>query len=168
MPANPSPAPLPTLTVPLAPDEIVERLRTASKRGRLAGFAAPHPGGLFKAEAFASPFESELIATAQDAPGGRALAFRVRMLPRLPVIFAAVCIFTVWPGVWFTESLLQTYWPWLPQQVPTAWWYLPLSILPLPFAWRSWMRKSRRESDASAREQIAKIAAELGVPAPNA
>lgn len=162
MPSMPPPA-FPTLKVPSSPDQIVSALANMSKRGRLAGFARARAdsGDLFHAEAWGSPFESELIARAEAGEGGTALSFRVRMLRKMPWIFAAVLAFAIWPGVWFTQSLLDTYFPGTLIAEYTYWWYLPLTALPIPFSWRSMMRKSREQAEVSAREQIQKIAREL-------
>jgi hypothetical protein len=39
---------------------------------------------------------------------------------------------------------------------------MPITVLPIPWIWRSTMRKSRAAIAQSADEQIRKIAAELG------
>jgi hypothetical protein len=157
------PPTFPSLKVSSTPEQIVSALSNMSKRGRLAGFAkAPAgTGDLFVAEAWGSPFESELIARAEPSEGGVLLSFRVRMLRKMPWIFAAVLAFAIWPGVWFTQSLLDTYFPGSLVAEYTYWWYLPLTALPIPFSWRSMMRKSRSQAEASAAEQIQKIAREL-------
>lgn len=79
---------------------------------------------------------------------------------RMPWIYALLLIATVWPGVWVTDSMLKTYFSWY--TIPTWWWYLPLSVIPLPWMWRSFMHKSRAAADASAREVITDIAAAVG------
>src|SRR5439155_12959095 len=83
------------------------------------------------------------------------------LLPRLPLIFASIIAFTVWPGVYFMDELvvqLAPHWwrPWV-----TYYWYLPLTILPIPWMWRSLIRRSRATSRASALEAIGKIAGEV-------
>lgn len=141
-------------------EAIVERLTTASRRGRLAGFERRGGDVLFVVDAFGSPFDGVVEARWQgDASGGR-LRFALRMKRRLPVIFAVVLAATVWPGVYFTDQLIPGEWGW----IPTWWWYLPLTVVPIPWVWRGAMRKSRAAMEASAKEAIAKVRAELERP----
>jgi hypothetical protein len=154
---------LPTITAVAAPEEILRRLDTASRRGRLAGFEArPEDGVLFVASAHGHPFDSLLVAHHEAHEGGSRLSFGVRMLRRMPVIFLLAIVFSVWPGVYFMDELvaqlLPNWWrPWV-----TYWWYLPLSIIPAPWMWASAMRKSRRSASDHAGETITKIAGEIG------
>jgi len=152
-------APLPTLVAALPPGAIVDRLETASKRGRLAGFARGGTGPLFRCAAFASPFDHELIASGTPSPGGTRLTFRVRMLPRMPAIFAALLVVSVWPGVHFVDQLLPASWGWVSEHV--YWWYLPLALLAL-LAFPRAVKRSRAAAMGSAHEMIVKVAAELG------
>lgn len=148
------------LPTSLTADAIVERLAVASKRGRLAGFARPGGGVLFVVDAFGTPFDGVVEARFEsDSSGGR-LRFALRMKRRLPIIFAIVLVATVWPGLYFTDQLIPGEWGW----IPTWWWYLPLTIVPIPWAWRAAMRKSRATMEASAREAIGKVRAELERP----
>lgn len=145
--------PLPEVRTLLTPDQVRERLLTASKRGRMAGYNGSPATGLFSVSAYGQPFEGELIA--EGVEGG--LQFRVRMLPRMPAIFAVVLLLTIWPGVYLTDQLIPGEWGW----IPTWWWYMPITVIPTPWAWRNLMRKSKATMDASARESIEKIAAEV-------
>lgn len=154
-------AALPDVRTPLPAAEIVERLERLSKRGKLPGFARGSGEVLFIVEAYATPFEGVVEARAQTAAEATLLKFSYRMLQKLPVIFAVVCVLTVWPGVILTDSLMKTYFPEFTESVPTAWWYLPLTVLPFPWMWVSWLKKSRAMGRQSAQEQIAKISAEL-------
>lgn len=151
MPVEPSPLSL--IRTPLNPDQVREKLLTASKRGRMAGYNGAPAQGLFSVAAFGHPFEGDLMATSADGT----LNFELRMHRKLPVIFAVVLLLTIWPGVYLTDQLIPGEWGW----IPTAWWYLPITVIPIPWVWRSLMRKSRATMDASARESIAKIAAEI-------
>src|SRR5579862_938947 len=135
-PPNPTMAPrprpagrnaLPSIATPATSQEIVERLTVASRRGRLAGFDPKPPGGsLFAAAAHGHPFDSLLVA--DHAPSQGRLTFRLVMLRRMPLAFAAILVFTIWPGVWFMDELMSQLglWrgdhPWL-----TYYWYLPLT-----------------------------------------
>lgn len=144
---------LPGIPTTLTPEQVRQRLTIASKRGRLAGFNASPPEGMFAVAAHGHPFDGELIA---EHSGDR-VRFRVRMLRKMPVIFAVVLVVTVYPGEYFMDQLIPGEWGW----INTWWWYGPLTVLPLPWMWRSLMRKSRATIDASAREVIGKIAKEI-------
>lgn len=151
-------APLPTLKVELSPEQIAEKLDTAARRGKLAGFDRQGPG-LFSVEAFGQPFDHQLIATGEQADGKTTLRFESKMLLKMPVIFAVVLLTTVWPGVYFMDQLIPGEWGW----IPTWWWYLPMAALPLPWVWRSLLRKSNAVAHASSLEMIEKVAGELQV-----
>jgi hypothetical protein len=159
--------PLPSVRVELSLEQVVERLRTASRRGRLPGFrAGGDEGALFAVAAHGHPFDADLLGSYTQASGGGGsggvLRFSLRFHRRMPIIFAVVLLVTVWPGVYFMDELIAQYLPdwWRPWV--TYWWYLPLTILPLPWAWRTLMRRSRATTSASAHEAIQKIAAETG------
>jgi hypothetical protein len=129
----------------------------------MAGFRAGSAGdseSLFTVAAHGQPFDQDLIASyaapASGAPG--VLTFRLRLLRKLPVIFAVILAVTIWPGVYFMDQLIPGEWGW----IPTWWWYIPTTVLPIPWMWRKTMRKSRAASEESAREAIHKIAQELG------
>lgn len=154
-------AKLPGVVAPQPPADALEKLETAARRGRLAGYIKLS-AQTFRCDAFGQPFESELLGTITPHEGGSTLSFGVKLRPMLPWIFAVVSVLTVWPGVWLTDSLMLTYFPSFTERVPTAWWYLPITILPLPFAGFSTLRKSRRTGLASAHEMVQKVATELG------
>ena len=128
--------PLPRLRTMLSPEEVLERASFASRRGRLAGFE-PGGAGLFSVAAFGQPFDRVLIVEAQRDGPATVLRFSTRLLRKWPALFIAVAVFTVWPGVWLTHSLLQTYFPGSLVANWPYWWYLPLSVLPLPWAAKS-------------------------------
>lgn len=163
--------PLGLVRTALSPAEIVERLTTASKRGRLAGFQAGSDGALgqggvlFRAAAFGSPFDGELIATvesAKGAGGATRLRFQKRMLRLWPVGTAAVLVASVWPGVVLTESLIATLFVHSTLASWTPYWYLPLTVPFVPVVWWQVMGRSRKSIAESAHATVAKIAAELG------
>src|SRR6266404_376581 len=84
---------LPSILTDLSAAQIRERLTTASRRGRLAGFdPRPRDGALFAAAAHAHPFDSLLLGELRD---GR-IQFRLVMLRKIPLLFGAVLIFTIW------------------------------------------------------------------------
>ena len=158
------------------PGEVIEALGTLSKRGKLAGFEKlTEEGGAarFRADAQGTPFDRELIghvhpAGAADEPGSR-IEWTLRMPRKMPAIFAAALIISVWPGLPLTDSMLVTYSSWYSGLVSDGWfrtwmWYLPLTVPFLPLAWRGAMKKSRTSSLEHAREVVEKIATALGAP----
>lgn len=142
---------LPSVETRLNAEQVRERLSTASKRGRMPGYR--NEPGLFSVAAHGYPFDGVLEGMLRD---GR-IEFRIRMLRKLPVIFAAVILFTIWPGVYLMDQLIPGQWGW----IPTWWWYLPVTVIPTPWMWKGVMKKSKKSMDASAREAIGKIAAEV-------
>ncbi|HYE60578.1 MAG TPA: hypothetical protein VD997_01160 [Phycisphaerales bacterium] len=154
--------PLPTLETPYTPDEILRRLDTAARRGRMAGFQPEKPPALFSVEAFAAPFEHKLLATASPGASTR-LTFRTVVLHKVLWIYAAVIVFSIWPGTWLTHSMLVSWFPsWYPVEEWKTWaWYLPLLILPLLWLLPKQWKKSRADAHADALAQIGKLAREL-------
>jgi hypothetical protein len=144
--------------------DILERLGTASRRGRLPGYTAGGGGGLFSVAAHGHPFDGLLTGRYVPGDGGQPgrMVFELRLLPKLPAIFAIVLILSIWPGVWFTDELIAQYLPGLWRPWVTYYWYLPLTVIPLPWAWASLMRKSRDSTRQAALEAIEKIAGEVG------
>ena len=152
-------------------DAIVARLDEAARRGKLPGFSAARSGcgdgaggTRFTITDFGSPFESVRVATAVRADSDTRLSFQVRLKPLMPVVFAAVLVVTVWPGVWLTDSLLRTYSSWymsLPDWSTYAW-YLPLTVPFCPPAFLAAVRKSRAAAAMEAQELAAKVASLLG------
>lgn len=174
-PAEPAPVPvavpLPAVQTGLSRDQVLERLRTASRRGRLAGFEAPaKAGGLFCAAAFGKPFDETLIGDAKELPGGgTTLRFRTRLLPTLPAVYMAVLLLTVWPGAYFMDELIAQFLPGLWSPWVTYWWYVPLTAIPIPWVWRGLRRRSRAAAHDAAHVAVRKIAAEVEgvIVAPN-
>lgn len=169
---------LPSLTVPLEAGAIVDRIDQASRRGRMPGFRAGAEGGLFVVDAWGTPFDHDLVARAATAGTQTRLDFDLHLRRRMPTIHAIALVFTAWPGVWLTDSMLKLWFGWyyaLTQKDMFVWggfdaftylWYIPLCVLPLPWFWRKSLWRSRRTSHVSGLETIAKIAAELGVAPP--
>ncbi len=147
---------LPSITTELDPAECQARAAKLSKRGKLPGYA-PDPG-LFSCAAFGAPFDERLVAQHT----GSGVSFRAERLKKLPVIYAVVLALTVWPGVVFMDSLLNTWFGWYPNPWWFTWaWYIPLTALPIPWLWRSLTRKSRASALGHAHEQIARLASAL-------
>lgn len=155
---------LPEVVTDHSPEQICALLDSAAMRGKLPGYESSEAEGeLFRIGDFGTPFEGVLSArysaSAGEGGAGR-LRFEARLKPIMPVVFAVVLAATVWPGVWLTDSLLHTYFGWY--NIPTWWWYLPLTV---PFCpWVLWVavKRSRASADAEGRELIGKVAAILG------
>lgn len=153
-------ADLPEITTPHDAAEALSRAKKLSQRGKLPGFApSPAKGpGLFTCAAFGAPFDYRLIIDHWEMGGDRGMTFRADRLKKLPTIFAVVLAFTVWPGVVFTDSLLNTWFGWYPNPWWFTWaWYIPLTAIPIPWIWRSVSRKSQASALVHAYEQIDKI-----------
>jgi hypothetical protein len=155
-PSNPTPT-LPVIVTPLTRDQVFERLQTASRRGRLPGFRETE-GSLCSVAAHGVPFDGSLLVDVRDGK----VVFSLMMLKKLPVIFAVTLAVTIWPGVYFTDELVAVFLPSLWRPWITYYWYLPLTVLPIPWIWRGLMRKSHASMHASAIEAIQKVAAEIG------
>ena len=129
-----------------------------SKQGKLAGYQ--HQGGESRAtaDAHGNPFDSDLIITHSD----HAVGFDLKMRPKLPIVFAVVLVLTVWPGLPLTDSFMFNF-AWyerlMGDSIQTWMWYLPMTVLPIPFIWRSSMMKSQKSARAHAAETIEKIRA---------
>lgn len=149
----------PAMTITCSPEQAVERLELAAKRGKLPGFERGGPDHLFEVDAYGALFEYGLRARAAKAHTGTSLSFSLVLRKKTPLIIAVVILLSIWPGLPMTDSMLRSWWPWydgLPSWV-TAAWYLPLTILPLPWMWLSWHRSSRRAAAEQAKVQLETI-----------
>lgn len=148
---------LPSISTPLGATECKSRASRLSTRGKLPGYA-PEPG-LFSCAAFGAPFDYRLVAEHDAGDTDHRLTFRAERLRRLPWIYAVVLAVTVWPGVVFTDSILNTWFGWYPNPWWFTWaWYIPITLIPIPWIWRSVARKSRASALGHAYEQIEKLA----------
>lgn len=136
----------------------MDRLSQASRRGKLPGFH-PGPGEQeFRVRLMGEPFDRELRGRADAGEGaGSAVTLNERVMLLWPVVAGVLCVVAIWPGVWLTDSMLETYWPWFTARVETWWWYMPLTVIPLPFALRSMWRKSQKSSDEQREKAIRAI-----------
>ncbi len=153
-------ASLPRLRCEMSEAQAIERLATASKRGRLPGFRRGESPQAFSAAVWGAPFDRELHGAIRATEDGKSIEIRFTspLLMKVPIIFAAVIVFSIWPGVWLTDSLIPGQWGW-----PATWmWYLPLTILPLFYYLPKTWKKSIQAAWVSAHEAIAAIAKELG------
>ncbi len=152
---------LPTIRAPHKPSEVLARLESLSRRGKLAGFERTSPHS-FETSIYGAPYDRVLRATIEPDAGEpeQAIIECAAHLPRrLPAIVALVLIVAVWPGVWLTHSMLVTYFGWYPRaDWVTVVWYVPLTLLAVPVLWKQF-RQSERSAFAHAHEVIARIAA---------
>jgi hypothetical protein len=139
----------------LSRSDVVARMRALSKAGKLPGFVETRGGGdgeLFRVAAFATPFDRELIVRAdRESEAETTLRWRLRVLPKLPIIMLVVSVLSVWPGVWLTDSMIRTYFP--SYDFNTNLWYIPLTLASLAwYGWGAWKRSGAeaRQSEAEA------------------
>ena len=137
----------------------MQTLDALAKRGKLPGYQ-PLTDTTFRADAFGSPFDADLLVTITSTDPC-AIDCSLRLRRRMPILFAIVTILTIWPGVLITDSLIPGEWGWW----PTAYWYYPLTIVPIPFLVVSMSRKTRASIRRHAREQIATITKALDATA---
>ncbi len=133
--------------------EVHERLNTAARRGKLAGYEKTGQNR-FLLDAFGTPFDLDLNAQGHRTKDITTIRFTTRMRRKLPIVFAIVLLLTIEPGRYFTDQLIPGSWGW----IDTMYWYYPLTILPLPFLWPKLLHKSRESGRKHAREQIEKVA----------
>lgn len=148
------------LVVSLPREEVFARLEALARRGKLPEFSPGKERVLFSVHAYGAPFDHRLEGVARQVGPSLRISLRLRMLPKLPAIFGILTLLSIWPGVWLTDSMLRTYFNTYDYQ--TWMWYLPLSIVPLPWALRAMFRRSRAAAFASARESLAIIIPALG------
>lgn len=146
----------------LPPEEVLRRADALARRGQLPGFTPGRHGILFTATAFGTPFDHALLAETSAAGPMTAIRFRLKMLPRTPLIVAAVIALSIWPGVWLTDSMLRTYFDGYRLTLwQTCLWYMPLTVLPLPWWLARSVRKSRDEARAEAATLVERLRAAL-------
>ncbi len=159
------PAELPAaLRVGIHRDEAIWKLEIMSRRGRLPGFRRTIQG--CEVAAHGNPFDKVMVLQASDSVGkGAVFAPQLRLERKAPTITAILFVLTVWPGVLLTDSFMRMhldfYDAWTTNGLKTWWWYIPLTVLSLAWAWAAAMKKSHRTALVSAKEALAKIAAEL-------
>lgn len=153
---------LPTITTSLDRDAVLGKLTKLSKNGKLAGFESDGEYCLATVAAHGTPFDSEMLIRHEN---GRVL-FELKMLSMMPRIFALLLIITIWPGLPLTDGFLASF-TWYSDfeastGIKTWYWYLPLTILPAPFAWKSSISKSKLSAQQSAIETIDSLRKALG------
>jgi hypothetical protein len=155
---------LPVIETTLDPSGVVDALKVMSKRGKLAGFRAGQESGSAVVDAHGTPFDSDLIVRSESEGGHTRVAFQVMMRRKMPIVFALILVVTIWPGLPLTESFMLGF-GWyerlMGDSIQTWMWYLPLTVLPAPFAWRSAIQKSKKSAHQHALETIERIRATI-------
>ena len=151
---------LPTISTDRSEAEVFGSLLKMSKQGKLAGYGYADGDDSAVADAHGMPFDSDLVIKVADEK----VRFSLKMRPKIPAIFAVLLIVTVWPGLPLTDSFMYSF-VWyerlMGESIETWMWYLPLTVLPIPFVWKSAMKKSRASAHEHALETIEKIRAVL-------
>lgn len=141
----------------------IDACEKLARAGKLPGFERDSDTAC-RARVFGQPFDRELFIDAAEGAGtGSIVRLRTQLRRRVPVAFVVVGVLTVWPGVWLTDSLIQTYFSAAQSWAIKTWmWYLPITILPLPFAARSMWRKSQAQAAEHFAELQERIAQAIG------
>ena len=164
--ANPTPhaeEPAPAaVAAPRGKSESLALLASAARRGELPEFSDRCDRGDFSVAAFSEPLDHDLIGSFEEQQDRSMLRFRLRMRRRIPIAFWVLSALAVWPGVQLTHTMLTIYFP--GYRFATWMWYLPITILPMPWVWASVARKSRVKARASAQEMRDRIARILDGP----
>lgn len=149
-----------TVDVPMDRVSVVRRMRALSQGGKLPGFEETADG--FVALAYGWVFDYDLRYRVNEGPDGSTLTPTLELKRKMPAIVIAVLVASIWPGVWITDSMLATYFDWYPREFwKTCAWYLPMTILPMPWVWKTAMGRSRMLAEESARELAERIEAQL-------
>ncbi|MBX3353709.1 MAG: hypothetical protein KF684_12320 [Phycisphaeraceae bacterium] len=151
------------LRSPLGAKGAIDACEKLARSGKLPGFERDAETAC-RARVFGQPFDRDLfIDAAESAGSGCIVRLRTQLRRRVPVIFVLVGVLTVWPGVWLTDSLIQTYFSAAQGWAIKTWmWYLPITILPLPFAAKSMWRKSQVQAAEHFAELQERIAQAVG------
>ena len=164
---EPEPAPwskeatLPRVLTPMTAVDLQKALAQRAKQGKLAGYQQQGARS-FTLDAAGGLYERTLIATIISDTGDKdehtEIWFEGKLKRTIPIVVIAVLIFTIWPGVWFTDSILSTWFNWYRMGFWwTCAWYIPLTLLAVTAFWANF-KKSERESWADAQKAIGKIA----------
>lgn len=149
---------LPDVIVGLDGAEIRRRMEVASRRGRVPGVHLREGETLFEVDGCGTPFEHHLVARGVEGASGTRVVFTLRRRMRVPLIFAALIVVSIWPGVYFMDQLIPGEWGW----IPTWTWYMPLMVVSAPWMWVSSVRKSRAIATEDAASLVERVRVELG------
>lgn len=151
---------LPVIETTLDPSGVVDALKTMSKRGKLAGFQVGGESGSAVVDAHGTPFDSDLVILSASNGDQTQVSFQLIMRRKMPILFALILVVTIWPGLPLTESFMLSF-GWyerlLGDSIQTWMWYLPLTMIPAPFAWRTAILKSKKSANQHAQETIERI-----------
>ena len=104
----------PVVKSPLTPPDVLDRLVTASKRGRMPGFVRVGTDS-FAVDLFGVPWDRALVGMVTPDSTGSAVRFTRRDKRTMPYIWSAALVLTVWPGVVLTDALIPASWGWIQQ-----------------------------------------------------
>ena len=154
-------ASLPRVVSPMPASDLQKALSQRAKQGKLAGYQKQSER-TFTLDAAGGIYERTLIATiisdTADKDEHTEIWFEGKLKRTIPIVVIVVLVFTLWPGVWLTDSILSTWFSWYRLGIWwTSAWYIPLTLLAVPAFWAQF-RKSERESWEDAHKAIAKIA----------
>jgi hypothetical protein len=152
---------LPRLITKKPAADLQTALALRAKQGKLPGYTRLSDRA-FELEAFGSLYDRTLTATiisdTADKDEHTEIWFEGRLKRMMPIAVIAVLIFTIWPGVWLTDSLLGVWFNWYRLNIWwTSAWYIPLTLLAIPAFWAHF-KKSEKASWEHARETIGKLA----------
>lgn len=154
---------LPRIESPYPPRDVVDRVRTGSKRGRMPGFRdlGAGEGGMvrFAAAIFGIWWDDDLVATVRPNGAGSKLELTRKRRVLIPAVILAVLVLSVWPGVLLMDTLVPSSWGWVGTHV--WWWYVPLTALSNAWGWFWAMGKTGAAMQVSVAETIAAIAKEV-------
>lgn len=148
--------PLPSIATGMNASAVFAALSKMSKRGKLAGFEYNGGPGAAIADAHGTPFDSDLVIEYTKGE----VQFSLQLRKKMPGIFMALLLVSVWPGLPLTDSFMfnfEWYERLMGESIQTWMWYLPLTVLPIPFVWKSALKKSKASAHTHAVETIEMI-----------
>lgn len=154
-------ATLPRVISNMGAGQLQNALSLRAKQGKLAGYQKQTERS-FTLDAAGGIYERTLIATiisdTADKDEHTEIWFEGKLKRTIPIVVIVVLVFTLWPGVWLTDSILSTWFNWYRLGIWwTSAWYIPLTLLAVPAVWAQF-KKSERESWEDAHKAIEKIA----------
>ncbi len=141
---------------------MLDQLEREARKGKLPGFERLSGPWCFEVEAFGVPFTGVMQASAAREGDRTVLRFATKMSPKMPLVWLVILLVTIWPGLPLTENLIEAVGPTGWWQY-TMWWYLPLTVVSLPLAIWSGLKRSRAMMHTSAHTARLDIARALGL-----